>query len=164
MMWYDCPRMEIALVHWQSELWQVLTTYAILESCFRKQQSGFKRKGMIIKEQSPMHQIRWSRIVVSSVRTFFHHTSALNSNICSSTKPITSKSVPPILRKPLSNWIAGISGAFQGHRCKTVLESCTVWSDFWMEILSLIIFVTLFPQIHLLRKMLIRYFRQKMWL
>jgi DNA repair protein RAD16 len=30
-----------------------------------KQQSGFKRKGKIIKEQSPLHQIHWSRIVVS---------------------------------------------------------------------------------------------------
>lgn len=43
---------------------QVLTTYAVLESCFRKQQNGFKRKGKIIKEKSPMHEIHWSRIVV----------------------------------------------------------------------------------------------------
>jgi DNA repair protein RAD16 len=42
----------------------VLTTYAVLESCFRKQQSGFKRKGTIIKEKSPLHAIEWERIVV----------------------------------------------------------------------------------------------------
>ncbi|CAA7259589.1 unnamed protein product [Cyclocybe aegerita] len=42
----------------------VLTTYAVLESCFRKQQSGFKRKGMIVKEKSPIHQIEWKRIVL----------------------------------------------------------------------------------------------------
>ncbi|KAG5642615.1 hypothetical protein DXG03_002485 [Asterophora parasitica] len=42
----------------------VLTTYAVMESCFRKQQSGFKRKGMIVKEKSPIHQIRWNRIVL----------------------------------------------------------------------------------------------------
>lgn len=42
----------------------VLTTYAVLESSFRKQQSGFKRKGMIVKEKSPVHQIRWNRIVL----------------------------------------------------------------------------------------------------
>lgn len=42
----------------------VLTTYAVMESCFRKQQSGFKRKGMIIKEKSPIHQIHWNRIVL----------------------------------------------------------------------------------------------------
>lgn len=44
---------------------QVLTTYAVLESCFRKQESGFKRKGRIIKEKSPVHQIHWHRIIVS---------------------------------------------------------------------------------------------------
>lgn len=43
---------------------QVLTTYAVVESCFRKQQSGFKRRGMIIKEKSPLHLMTWQRIVV----------------------------------------------------------------------------------------------------
>ncbi|TFK43094.1 SNF2 family N-terminal domain-containing protein [Crucibulum laeve] len=42
----------------------VLTTYAVLESCFRKQQSGFKRKGQIIKEKSPLHQLKWNRIIL----------------------------------------------------------------------------------------------------
>ncbi|KAJ3796514.1 SNF2 family N-terminal domain-containing protein [Lentinula aff. detonsa] len=42
----------------------VLTTYAILESCFRKQESGFKRKEKIIKEKSPIHQILWNRVVL----------------------------------------------------------------------------------------------------
>ncbi|KAI6151656.1 SNF2 family N-terminal domain-containing protein [Pisolithus tinctorius] len=42
----------------------VLTTYAIAESCFRKQHSGFKRKGLIIKEKSPLHQINWNRVIL----------------------------------------------------------------------------------------------------
>ncbi|CCM03968.1 uncharacterized protein FIBRA_06124 [Fibroporia radiculosa] len=42
----------------------VLTTYAVLESCFRKQENGFKRKGKIIKERSPIHQIHWNRIIL----------------------------------------------------------------------------------------------------
>ncbi|EPT03163.1 hypothetical protein FOMPIDRAFT_1040604 [Fomitopsis schrenkii] len=42
----------------------VLTTYAVLESCFRKQESGFKRKGRIVKERSPVHQIHWHRIIL----------------------------------------------------------------------------------------------------
>ncbi|KIK07632.1 hypothetical protein K443DRAFT_673209 [Laccaria amethystina LaAM-08-1] len=42
----------------------VLTTYSVMESCFRKQQSGFKRKGMIVKEKSPIHQVHWNRIVL----------------------------------------------------------------------------------------------------
>ncbi|KAF8351074.1 SNF2 family N-terminal domain-containing protein [Amanita rubescens] len=42
----------------------VLTTYSVLESCFRKQESGFKRKGVIIKEKSPVHQVKWHRILL----------------------------------------------------------------------------------------------------
>jgi DNA repair protein RAD16 len=42
----------------------VLTTYAVLESCFRKQQTGMKRKGTIVKERSPLHAVEWERIVV----------------------------------------------------------------------------------------------------
>lgn len=42
----------------------VLTTYAVLESCFRKQQTGFKRKGAIIKETSSLHTVEWERVVV----------------------------------------------------------------------------------------------------
>ena len=45
----------------------VLSTYSVLESCFRKQQHGFKRKGQIVKEESPLHKIRWNRAIVSSV-------------------------------------------------------------------------------------------------
>jgi DNA repair protein RAD16 len=44
----------------------VLTTYAVLESSFRKQISGFKRKGEIVKEKSPLHAVHWRRIIVSA--------------------------------------------------------------------------------------------------
>ena len=46
---------------------QILTSYAVLESCFRKEHSGFKRKGMIVKEKSPLHAINWHRIIVSQL-------------------------------------------------------------------------------------------------
>lgn len=49
----------------------VLTTYAVLESCFRKQQKGFKRKGAIIKENSPLHTVEWERIVVRGSASCF---------------------------------------------------------------------------------------------
>ncbi|KAI9572417.1 SNF2 family N-terminal domain-containing protein [Boletus coccyginus] len=42
----------------------VLTSFAVAESCFRKQESGFKRKGHIVKESSPLHQIKWNRIIL----------------------------------------------------------------------------------------------------
>lgn len=48
---------------------KVLTTYAVLESAFRKQESGFKRKGRIVTEKSPIHQIEWHRIIVSTFQS-----------------------------------------------------------------------------------------------
>ncbi|OBZ71848.1 DNA repair protein RAD16 [Grifola frondosa] len=42
----------------------ILTSYAVLESCFRKQHSGFKRKGQIVKEKSPLHAIKWNRVIL----------------------------------------------------------------------------------------------------
>ena len=46
----------------------VLTTYAVLESSYRKQHSGFKRKGQVVKEASPLHAFKWARIIVSVIR------------------------------------------------------------------------------------------------
>jgi len=43
----------------------VLTTYAVLESSYRKQHLGFKRKGQMVKEVSPLHALQWARIIVS---------------------------------------------------------------------------------------------------
>ncbi|KAK6497778.1 DNA repair protein rad16 [Arthrobotrys musiformis] len=42
----------------------VLTTYGSLESIFRKQTSGFKRKGEVIKEKSVLHTVQWHRVVL----------------------------------------------------------------------------------------------------
>lgn len=42
----------------------VLTTYALLESCFRKERYGFKRKGELVKEKSLLHSINWGRIIL----------------------------------------------------------------------------------------------------
>ena len=46
---------------------QVLTTYAVLESAFRRQERGFKRKGgnALVTQPSIVHQIVWHRIIVS---------------------------------------------------------------------------------------------------
>ncbi|KAF8885285.1 SNF2 family N-terminal domain-containing protein [Mucidula mucida] len=46
----------------------VLSTYAVLESSFRKQEKGFERKvnnkRVFITEESPVHQITWNRIIL----------------------------------------------------------------------------------------------------
>jgi hypothetical protein len=40
---------------------QVLSSYGTLEAAFRRQQRGFKRGNVFIKEQSPVHSFQWHR-------------------------------------------------------------------------------------------------------
>ncbi|KAJ3112097.1 DNA repair protein rad16 [Physocladia obscura] len=47
----------------------VLSTYAILESLYRKQQSGFKRKGALVKESSILHNISWGRVILDEAHS-----------------------------------------------------------------------------------------------
>lgn len=42
----------------------VLTTYNLLESVWRKQQSGFRRKDGVVKQRSVLHTIKFHRIVL----------------------------------------------------------------------------------------------------
>ncbi|KAF9178576.1 DNA repair protein rad16 [Haplosporangium sp. Z 11] len=42
----------------------ILTTYSILESGYRKQKYGVKRKGMTVKEDSLLHRIKWYRVIL----------------------------------------------------------------------------------------------------
>ncbi|KAH7108156.1 SNF2 family N-terminal domain-containing protein [Auriculariales sp. MPI-PUGE-AT-0066] len=42
----------------------VLTTFAVLESAYRKETYGFKRKGNIVKERSALHAFEWKRIIL----------------------------------------------------------------------------------------------------
>ncbi|KAG8796960.1 DNA repair protein rad16 [Serendipita sp. 411] len=42
----------------------VLTTYSVLESVYRKQMYGFKRKGQLVKERSILHDITWARVIL----------------------------------------------------------------------------------------------------
>lgn len=101
---------------WPSTV-QVLTTYSVLESCFRKQQSGFKRKGQIVKERSAMHAITWQRIIVRP--GFLGQLLWSNSNF-SLTRPTTSRREVQILRRLPLNLRASINGAFLVHRYRTV--------------------------------------------
>jgi DNA repair protein RAD16 len=42
----------------------ILTTFAVLESVFRKEKYGFKRKGATIKEKSVLHEIEFYRVIL----------------------------------------------------------------------------------------------------
>ncbi|KAI8341863.1 SNF2 family N-terminal domain-containing protein [Chlamydoabsidia padenii] len=42
----------------------VITTYSVLETCHRKQHSGVKRNGELVKEASLLHKVKWHRVVL----------------------------------------------------------------------------------------------------
>ncbi|KAK9472617.1 DNA repair protein RAD16 [Dipodascopsis tothii] len=42
----------------------ILTTYSVLESVFRKQQSGFRRAQGVLKAKSPLHAIKFHRVIL----------------------------------------------------------------------------------------------------
>ena len=42
----------------------VLSTYAVVESSWRRQQSGFTRKGKKVYDKSLIHAVEWSRVVL----------------------------------------------------------------------------------------------------
>lgn len=47
----------------------ILSTYSIVESGYRKQQYGFKRKGQVVKETSVLHQIDWKRVILDEAHS-----------------------------------------------------------------------------------------------
>ncbi|KAJ3250982.1 DNA repair protein rad16 [Chytriomyces hyalinus] len=47
----------------------VLSTFAIVESLYRKQQHGFKRQGEMVKAKSILHAIDWGRVVLDEAHS-----------------------------------------------------------------------------------------------
>lgn len=106
---------------------QILTSYAVVESCFRKQESGFKHKGHIVKEASPLHKIKWNRIVVCFVFDRFHTGTNFTCIYRASSlmKPTTSRNALPTLPKLALYWIVTIGGVCRALRYRIVLENFT---------------------------------------
>ncbi|KAK4705842.1 DNA repair protein RAD16, partial [Phenoliferia sp. Uapishka_3] len=42
----------------------ILTSYAVMESGFRREQKGFQRKGKLLKEDSIIHKVKWHRVIL----------------------------------------------------------------------------------------------------
>ncbi|GAA5832025.1 hypothetical protein JCM3766R1_003691 [Sporobolomyces carnicolor] len=42
----------------------VLTSYAVMESNFRRENKGFTRKGKLMKEDSILHKVKWHRVIL----------------------------------------------------------------------------------------------------
>ncbi|EDK43340.1 DNA repair protein RAD16 [Lodderomyces elongisporus NRRL YB-4239] len=53
----------------------ILTSYSVLESSFRKQQYGFKRKGVTVKEKSALHNTHFYRVVLDEAHNIKDRTS-----------------------------------------------------------------------------------------
>ncbi|WWD20072.1 hypothetical protein CI109_104546 [Kwoniella shandongensis] len=61
VLWHGQGRMKAAEL---KKYDVVLVSYGTLEASFRRQQRGFKRGDMFIKEKSPMHEIIWHRVIL----------------------------------------------------------------------------------------------------
>ncbi|RLV85786.1 DNA repair protein RAD16 [Meyerozyma sp. JA9] len=53
----------------------ILTSFSVLESVFRKQNYGFKRKTGLVKEKSPLHSIDFYRVVLDEAHNIKDRTS-----------------------------------------------------------------------------------------
>jgi DNA repair protein RAD16 len=53
----------------------ILTSYSVLESVYRKQRSGFKRKAGIVKEESALHAIPFYRVILDEAHNIKDRTS-----------------------------------------------------------------------------------------
>lgn len=53
----------------------ILTSYSVLESVYRKQHYGFKRKNGLIKENSPLHALKFYRVILDEAHNIKDRTS-----------------------------------------------------------------------------------------
>lgn len=53
----------------------ILTSYSVLESVYRKQTYGFKRKGGLVKEDSPLHAVPFYRVILDEAHNIKDRTS-----------------------------------------------------------------------------------------
>lgn len=53
----------------------ILTSYSVLESVYRKENYGFKRKNGLVKEKSPLHALKFYRVVLDEAHNIKDRTS-----------------------------------------------------------------------------------------
>lgn len=58
-----------------SEYDVILTSYSVLESVYRKEKYGFKRKDGLVKEKSPLHSIKFYRVILDEAHNIKDRTS-----------------------------------------------------------------------------------------
>ncbi|KAK0548686.1 DNA repair protein rad16 [Tilletia horrida] len=64
VVWHGANRTATATTAAMRKADVVLTSYAVLESSFRRQESGFVRKGEKFTEPSAVHKVEWRRVIL----------------------------------------------------------------------------------------------------
>ncbi|KAI5811500.1 SNF2 family N-terminal domain-containing protein [Peziza echinospora] len=59
----------------------IMTTYSVLESVYRKQQHGFKRKDGLFKEESMLHKIKYYRVILDEAHN-------IKDRVCNTAKAV----------------------------------------------------------------------------
>lgn len=109
----------------------VLTTYAVLESVWRKQQSGFVRKGGKVYEKSLLHQIEFHRVVLDEA----HNIKDRQSNTARAVFNLNAKYRLCLSGTPLQNRIGEIYSLFRFLQiepfCQYFCIKCPCASNEW---------------------------------
>lgn len=110
----------------------ILTTYAVLESVYRKQQSGFKRKGKLVKEKSRLHHIEFHRIILDEA----HNIKDRQSNTARAVFNMKAKYRLCLSGTPLQNRIGEIYSLLRFLAiepfCMYYCKSCDCGSKEWL--------------------------------
>ncbi|KAJ2521132.1 DNA repair protein rad16 [Coemansia sp. RSA 1939] len=109
----------------------VLTTYAVMESGFRRERTGFRLKGMLRTEPSALHSVEWFRVVLDEA----HNLKDRSSNSARAAFELTAQRVWSLTGTPLHNRVGELyslirltkSDPFSMYFC----HSCTCKSLHW---------------------------------
>ncbi|KAJ2401376.1 DNA repair protein rad16, partial [Coemansia sp. RSA 2559] len=109
----------------------ILTTYAVMESGFRRERSGFRSKGALCKEPSMLHSVTWFRVVLDEA----HNLKDRSSNSARAAFALEAQRVWSLTGTPLHNRVGELyslirltkSDPFSKYFC----HECTCKSQHW---------------------------------
>ncbi|KAJ2825008.1 DNA repair protein rad16, partial [Coemansia sp. 'formosensis'] len=91
----------------------VLTTYAVMESGFRRERMGFRAKGMLYRETSVLHSINWFRIVLDEA----HNIKDRSSNSARAAFELNAQHTWSLTGTPLHNRVGELYSLIRLSKC-----------------------------------------------